>query len=107
MLHYVVFHFQSFTSETIPKNYLPSLLRMLELTVQANILIRISTCVPNALRLLQSYLVAVMNDYIQTSKNFVYCFCNGITPILLFTEIIACTIFSINTIRLDYQGISV
>uniref|UniRef100_A0A0R3RN77 G_PROTEIN_RECEP_F1_2 domain-containing protein n=1 Tax=Elaeophora elaphi TaxID=1147741 RepID=A0A0R3RN77_9BILA len=47
----------------IPDWYLPSMLRLLELTVQANVSFRIAICIPTSLRLFQSYLNAVVNAH--------------------------------------------
>ncbi|VDN03563.1 unnamed protein product, partial [Thelazia callipaeda] len=98
-------HCQNSTSVTVPEKYLPSILRILELTVQANVLFRVATCIPNSLRIFQSYLNSVMNSYFcpDIKEWRWYRICNTITPILLLFEVSACTVFSINTIRQDYQ----
>ncbi|CAG9531211.1 unnamed protein product [Cercopithifilaria johnstoni] len=95
----------NFTSTMIPISYLPSMLRLFELTVQANVSFRIATCIPTSLRLFQSYLNAIANAHFcpNTKEWLWYRWCNGATPILLLLEITFCTLFSINTIRQDYQ----
>uniref|UniRef100_A0A1I8EG14 CWH43-like N-terminal domain-containing protein n=1 Tax=Wuchereria bancrofti TaxID=6293 RepID=A0A1I8EG14_WUCBA len=93
------------TSTMIPDWYLPSVLRLLELTVQANVSFRIAVCIPTSLRLFQSYLNAIINERFcpHTKEWLWYRWCNNAVPILLLFEISFCTIFAINTIRQDYQ----
>ncbi|EFO15947.2 hypothetical protein LOAG_12563 [Loa loa] len=76
------------TSTMIPNWYLPSILRLLELTVQANVSFRIATCIPTSLRLFQSYLNALVNANIcpYIKKWFWYRWCNIAVPILLFLK---------------------
>lgn len=90
----------------IPDRYLPSMLRLFELTVQANVSFRIATCIPTSLRLFQSYLNAIVNaHYCPNTSNWLwYRYCNAAVPILLLLEISFCMLFSINTIRQDYQS---
>ncbi|VDO74246.1 unnamed protein product, partial [Onchocerca flexuosa] len=89
----------------IPDWYLPSILRLFELTVQANVSFRIATCIPTSLRLFQSYLNTIVNAHFcpDTKEWLWYRWCNAAVPILLLLEITFCTLFSINTIRQDYQ----
>ncbi|KAL4001797.1 putative integral membrane protein [Acanthocheilonema viteae] len=96
---------RNFTSTMIPDWYLPSMLRLFELTVQANVSFRIATCLPTSLRLFQSYLNAIINAHFcpETKEWLWYRWCNAIVPVLLLFEISCCTLFSINTIRQDYQ----
>ncbi|KAM3724806.1 Uncharacterized protein ACO02O_07922 [Dirofilaria immitis] len=95
----------NFTTTMIPDWYLPSILRLIELTVQANVSFRIATCIPTSLRLFQSYLNTTVNArFCPDTKEWLwYRWCNSIVPILLLFEISFCTLFSINTIRQDYQ----
>lgn len=82
------------------------MLRLLELTVQANVSFRIATCIPTSIRLFQSYLNTVINAQCcpSTKEWLWYRRCNGAVPILLLLEVSFCTLFSINTIRQDYQS---
>ncbi|OZC05983.1 hypothetical protein X798_07035 [Onchocerca flexuosa] len=95
----------NFTPTMIPDWYLPSILRLFELTVQANVSFRIATCIPTSLRLFQSYLNTIVNAHFcpDTKEWLWYRWCNAAVPILLLLEITFCTLFSINTIRQDYQ----
>ncbi|VDK28482.1 unnamed protein product [Gongylonema pulchrum] len=82
--------------------HLPSALRLLELTVQANVLFRVATCVPNALRLFQSYVLSTVNAHFSEQWLW-YRRCNAAAPVFLLLELSFCTVFSINTVRQDYQ----
>ncbi|VDM93022.1 unnamed protein product [Litomosoides sigmodontis] len=95
----------NFTLTTVPDRYLPSVLRLLELTVHANVSFRIAICIPTSLRLFQSYLNATVNGYFcpNNSEWLWYRWCNNVVPILLLFEIFFSTVFSINTIRQDCQ----
>ncbi|VBB34714.1 unnamed protein product, partial [Acanthocheilonema viteae] len=74
----------NFTSTMIPDWYLPSMLRLFELTVQANVSFRIATCLPTSLRLFQSYLNAIINAHFcpETKEWLWYRWCNAIVPMI-------------------------
>ncbi|VDK56556.1 unnamed protein product [Anisakis simplex] len=94
------------TASDIPKHWMPSVLRLFELNVLGNVLFRIVTVIPIAIRLFNSFITQSNNTLQQANDNPLYHFCNTVTPYLLFAELFSCALFSIITIRQDFPGIS-
>lgn len=92
------------TFADIPKHWLPSVLRIFELSVQGNVLFRIITIIPIALRLFHSYITQARNSLEKRCNNPIYWLCNIVAPYFLFVELISCALFSIITIRHDFPG---
>uniref|UniRef100_A0A0M3I143 CWH43-like N-terminal domain-containing protein n=1 Tax=Ascaris lumbricoides TaxID=6252 RepID=A0A0M3I143_ASCLU len=90
------------TFADIPKHWLPSVLRIFELSVQGNVLFRIITIIPIALRLFHSYITQARNSLEKRCNNPIYWLCNIVAPYFLFVELISCALFSIITIRHDF-----
>ncbi|KHN89144.1 Uncharacterized protein C14B9.3 [Toxocara canis] len=90
------------TFNDIPEHWLPSVLRIFELSVQGNVLFRIAAIVPIAIRLFHSYITKATNTLEKANNNPIYRLCNTAAPYLLLAELSSCALFSIITIRFDF-----
>ena len=91
------------TRSHITDNYLPSFLRLFELTVEGNTLFRVATCVPIAVRLFHALCRRAMNMFVQ-QNSAVNRFYINVNFGFAVVEMISCALISIMTIRFDFPG---
>ncbi|VDM72505.1 unnamed protein product [Strongylus vulgaris] len=92
------------TTVPFPKNSLPSILNLFEINVVGNVMLRLCSCLPIAVRLFVIYCrrTLIRNDFEKSSV--VHNLMNESVLMLTFVELFSMALFSIVTIRRDSAG---
>ncbi|RCN47721.1 hypothetical protein ANCCAN_06185 [Ancylostoma caninum] len=103
---YGAYRFRCNSTLPFPKNALPSILNLFEMNVVGNVMFRLCSCLPIAVRLFVVYCrrTLIRNDF--ETSSFIHNLMNDAVPTLTFVELFALALFSIITVRRDYAGIN-
>ncbi|ETN83750.1 hypothetical protein RB195_010270 [Necator americanus] len=98
---YGSFQFRCNSTVPFPKDALPSILNLFEINVIGNVMFRLCSCLPIAVRLFVVHCrrTLIRRDF--ETSSFIHNLMNEVVPALTFVELFAMALFSIVAIRKD------